>query len=311
MYHFKGPKPKNLDLQSNESASKVQNKLAYQTSNASLLSMGLSCTRNFASRTLQHNDQESNIQAASSPDNKKHIKKQVDQQQLIIENRIRRLNQERDRTLKIIEQTIQTTYRFKSVQRERQERQTYVSQHRQVQQQVIETQRLQHHEQKQTQTIIKQLQKDAREKYNKQVKETIKQTIEQQLSNVEKEQLKEQEDRRLKAHHEKANRQFKKYKRIAEDEQRRMNVQRESKEKLIKDIQEGQSRIESLAEIEMELIKELSSTQKMKQDVEETLTRLRKKNYTGSGIKVPSSILDRESQILLDQFNQEYLIMKR
>lgn len=47
-------------------------------------------------------------------------------QQKIIENRIKRLNQERDKTLKIIEQTIKTTYQFKSVQREKQARQEVV-----------------------------------------------------------------------------------------------------------------------------------------------------------------------------------------
>lgn len=148
MYKHKGPKPKNQDIISTDSMTKVQNRLAYQTSNASLMSMGLSCNRNFGSSTLQA-DSGCDLVSAS-PDNKKHIKKQVDQQQMIIENRIRRLNQERDRTLKIIEQTIQTTYRFKSVQKERQDRQSYVMQHRQAQQQLIDSQKIQHFEQKQT-----------------------------------------------------------------------------------------------------------------------------------------------------------------
>lgn len=50
------------------------------------------------------------------------IQKQVEVQERLIANRIRRLNQERDKTLNIIEKTIEQTYRFKSVQRERQER---------------------------------------------------------------------------------------------------------------------------------------------------------------------------------------------
>ena len=39
-----------------------------------------------------------------------------------MENRIRRLNNERDKTLKIIERTIQNTFRFKSVQKDRKQR---------------------------------------------------------------------------------------------------------------------------------------------------------------------------------------------
>jgi hypothetical protein len=45
----------------------------------------------------------------------------------------------------------------------------------------------------------------------------------------------------------------------------------------------------------MQLIKELSSTQKMKQDVESTLTRLRKRNDSNPGKKAIPKILDQES----------------
>jgi len=62
------------------------------------------------------------------------------------------------------------------------------------------------------------------------------------------------------------------------------------------------------------MIKELSSTQKMKQDVEQTLQRLRRRNHSinfAAGEKRGPEILDKESQMLLDQFNKEYQLMKK
>ena len=73
----------------------------FQQSVSQMMSMGLSAKLT-ASENLVN----------KSPGDKKILKKQVDQQKLIIENRIKRLNQERQKTLKIIEKTISTTYRF-------------------------------------------------------------------------------------------------------------------------------------------------------------------------------------------------------
>ena len=87
----------------------LQDREAYQTSTASLMSMGLRVPRISPPRY------QSEDVPPETPGNQANTKKQVTQQQMIIENRIRRLNQERDKTLQIIEKTIRQTYKFKSV----------------------------------------------------------------------------------------------------------------------------------------------------------------------------------------------------
>ena len=82
----------------------------------------------------------------------------------------------------------------------------------------------------------------------------------------------------------------------------------------MKDITSGKKRIEKLADTEMRLIQDLSSTTKMKKDVQTTLDRLRKRNNSlaptlNSKEKLKS--MDEESAMILDQFNVEYQSMKR
>lgn len=97
----------------------------HQASTASLMSMGITSTKvNLdASEASQDQGQQSrgdSLSARPSYADKgfltnAQIQRQVEVQERLIANRIRRLNQERDKTLNIIEKTIEQTYRFKSV----------------------------------------------------------------------------------------------------------------------------------------------------------------------------------------------------
>lgn len=57
----------------------IQSNFFMQTSNASLMSMGLSATKNFNFNRDETNVELSNGETSPTDKNKKHIKKQVDQ----------------------------------------------------------------------------------------------------------------------------------------------------------------------------------------------------------------------------------------
>lgn len=317
MYRSKGAKLQiSPHTRTGDSAESSRGRRLYcQTSKAGLLSMGLSIAKNFKDNQTTRHNQTDFIDEVSPDGDNKHVKRQVEQQQKLIENRIRRLNQERDKTLKIIEQTIETTYRFKSMQRDRMQRKDKVINFKQELQYKTEMQKSKNAMRRDDQQRQIQIEKKKIHDENYQKKQEIKRLVESKLEEVKRRQELEIEELKEDVKKKKAQRQYERYNKAIEVERQRKAEADKQRQKVMKEINQGKQKIDKLAEIEMQLIKDLSSTQKMKKDVQSTLERLRKRNNSLAtafgGTSRLNDGLDEESQLILEQFNLEYQTMKR